>query len=554
MKKANVILLFLVIAGTFWAGSWYGKRAIEPGRDSAPRKILYYVDPMNPMHTSDKPGFAPCGMALEPVYADGEGSSKEALSLPPGVVNIGPEKQQLIGVRVSQVEKAPSTRVLRVPGLVVPDEERFYKVNAAVDGWIDELSPVTTGSQVEKGQLLGSFSAPDLFGSAQQLLFAVLAMDHLAPGQESTVAIDPTGSNFLQRVEALLALGMSRTQIEEIRQRKEIPQSIQIYAPASGFVLARSISPGEKFEKGAEWYRIAELSQVWILADVFENDAQYLQPGKNVKVTLPRQGSVFQARVSTVLPQCDSTTRTLKVRLQAENPGFVLRPNMYVNVEFSIDLPAAISVPMDAVLDTGTRKTLFIDRGDGYFEPREVKTGWRFGDRVEVIEGLMEGERIVVSGNFLMDSESRMKLAAAGFQGARENGGLDMDNIAVGKAQSMGMDAPAFRQPGAESAQEDGHRKDPLSESRKVGEGSTGAAVPDPGLTAGFAKCPVCGMYIHGAKAHKLGLDLEYEGKKYTFCTRQCKALFTKSPGHYTHKVVQMEPGHESPAKGVARP
>ena len=553
MKKPYFILLFLVIAGTFRAGSGYGQRAVGPDPAGA-RKILYYVDPMNPTHTSDKPGFAPCGMAMEPVYADEEGSSKVASSLPPGAVNIGPEKQQLIGVRVSRVEKAPATRVLRVPGWVVPDEERLYRVNAAVDGWIEDLSPVTTGSQVEKGQLLGTYAAPDLFLYAQQLMFAVLAMDHLAPGQVSTVATDPTGSNFMQRVESLRSLGMSGVQVEEIRRTREMPQSIKIFAPAAGFVLARNVSPGEKFEKGAEWYRIAELSQVWILADVFENDAQYLQPGKSVKVTLPQQGRVFPAQVGTVLPQFDSTTRTLKVRLQAENPEFVLRPNMYVNVEFSVELPPAISVPMDAVLDTGTRRTIFVDRGEGYFEPREVKTGWRFGDRVEITEGLMEGERIVVSGNFLIDSESRMKLAAAGFQGTKENNGFETDEAHEGKVQPAGLSGGSSCKHGAEPSGEHGRHSGNSAGGVEEEGSSTEAAVHEHGLRPGYSKCPVCGMLVYEARARKQGFELDHGGKKYTFCTKQCKALFTKSPDLYARKVARMELDHENPAKEVHRP
>lgn len=535
-KAAYFILLFLVIAGTFLAGSRYGQRSVGPGPAGA-RKILYYVDPMNPTHTSDKPGFAPCGMAMEPVYADGEGGpAKDAVSLSPGTVNIEPEKQQLIGVRVGRAEKAPATRVLRVLGWVTPDEERLYRLKASVDGWIEEVSPVTTGNRVEKGQLLATFSTTDLFLSSQQLVFALSSMDHLALGQESTVTIDPTRSNFQQRVERLQSLGMSSLQIEEIRKTREIPPNIRIFAPAAGFVLARSVSLGEKFEKGAEWYRIAELSQVWILADVFENEARYFQPGKTVKVTIPQQERVFQAKVSTSLPQFDPATRTLKVRLEAENPEFILKPNMYVNVELPVELPPAISVPMDAVLDTGTRKTIFVDLGDGYFEPREVETGWRFGNRVEITEGLREEERIVVSGNFLIDSESRMKLAAAGFQGTKENS------------------AEPSREAGAEAARAPGRRNGNSSGSVEDEGRPTVAAAHEYGLMQGFAKCPVCGMLIQETKARKQGFEIEYEEVKYTFCTQQCKGLFIKSPERFAKKAALTKPEHESHARGVHRP
>ncbi len=148
--------------------------------------------------------------------------------------------------------------------------------------------------------------------------------------------------------------------------------------------------------------------------DLFENETQFVHPDLKVKVNLPQQGKSFYAPVSQVLPQFDPATRTMKVRLEADNPDYLLRPEMFVDVEFPVNLPAAVSVPVDAILDSGLKKTVFVDRGQGLFEPRQVETGWRLGDRVEILQGLSPGERIVVSGNFLIDSESRMKLAAAG--------------------------------------------------------------------------------------------------------------------------------------------
>jgi RND family efflux transporter MFP subunit len=177
------------------------------------------------------------------------------------------------------------------------------------------------------------------------------------------------------------------------------------------------VSPGQRFEKGTEWYRIADLSRVWILADVFEREAKYFKPGQNAKVTLPYQDRTYQATVSEVLPIFDPTTRTLKVRLETDNPGFTMRPDMFVDVELPVTYPSAITVPSDAILDSGLRKTVFVDWGKGFFEPREVETGWRVGSRVEVTKGLEPGERVVISGNFLIDSESRLEMAAMGMQG-----------------------------------------------------------------------------------------------------------------------------------------
>jgi len=184
----------------------------------------------------------------------------------------------------------------------------------------------------------------------------------------------------------------------------------------TGFIIARNVSAGQQFEKGAEWYRIADLSRVWVLADLFAKEAEGLKPGTKARVALPDQKKEFHAMVSEVLPQFDPNSRTLKVRLEMDNPGYLLRPEMFVDVEVPVPLPPAISVPADAILDSGLKKTVFVDRGNGFFEPRKVETGWRFGNRVEIVKGLEPGERIVVSGNFLIDSESKLELAAQGMQ------------------------------------------------------------------------------------------------------------------------------------------
>jgi YHS domain-containing protein len=210
---------------------------------------------------------------------------------------------------------------------------------------------------------------------------------------------------------------MSELQIEEIGRTRQYTENIQLRAPAKGFVIVRNVSKGLRFDKGTELYRIADLSRVWILAEVFENEASFFKPGMLAKVELPYQKKTLYARMSNVLPQFDPATRTLKVRLVADNPGYAMRPDMFVNVELPVSGPPAIVVPVDAVLDSGLKKTVFVDRGNSFFEPRQVETGRLLGERVEIARGLMPGEKIVVSGNFLLDSEARMQKAAAGITG-----------------------------------------------------------------------------------------------------------------------------------------
>jgi RND family efflux transporter MFP subunit len=207
-------------------------------------------------------------------------------------------------------------------------------------------------------------------------------------------------------------------QIEEISRTRQITLDIRITSPATGFITARKVSPGERFLKGDELYRIADLSRVWILADVFEHEVQYFKPGARATVSIPYQKKTYRAVASEVLPVFDPVTRTLKVRLETDNPGFVLRPDMFADVELAVELPPAVTVPADAVLYSGKSETVFVDRGRGFFEPRRVATGWRMGDRVEIVRGLMPGERIVLAGNFFIDSESRLQAAALGIYGA----------------------------------------------------------------------------------------------------------------------------------------
>ena len=205
---------------------------------------------------------------------------------------------------------------------------------------------------------------------------------------------------------------MNDLQIEEIHRTRTAAPHVNIYSPVSGFVIARNISPRQRFDKGTELYQIADISRVWVMTDIFEKDRQFLKPGAEAVVVY--QGRRLTARMTDALPQFDAQSRTLKTRFELENPGYVLQPDMFVDVELHVNMPPAITVPADALFDSGLRKTVFVDHGNGKFEARRVETGWRLGDRVEVVKGLMEGERVVGAANFLLDSESRMRAASAG--------------------------------------------------------------------------------------------------------------------------------------------
>ena len=420
MRKPLFIAgLAALVIGSFVVGSWYGQRdrAIEPG-------------------------IAPVGEASQPVPAGGTVPA-DAASEPPGAVQVNLEKRQLIGLKTAVAEKRSGSWPLRLLGRVAVDESRLYTINATVDGWITEASSVVTGTFVKRHQVLGSFYSPEFLSAEQALLFALSSDDRVrTTGRENPAQKDQLAQyaiNLQQYKDSLRNLGMGEKQIEELIRKREYMENIHITAPADGFVTARYISLGLRFNKGQELFKVADLGRVWVLAETYESEVRNFAPGTAVKISLPKQDKTFEGRVSSTLPQFDAATRTLKVRLEAANPQYALKPDMFVDVEIPVAYPPAITVPVDAVMDSGLKKTIFVDRGDGFFEPREVETGARYGERVEIIRGISEGERIVVSGNFLLDSESRMQLAALGVYGTLAKDPACGRDVSVRKAEREGL-------------------------------------------------------------------------------------------------------------------
>jgi multidrug efflux pump subunit AcrA (membrane-fusion protein)/YHS domain-containing protein len=429
------VLVLAAFVAVFQAGAWYQQRTAAAAATSGPR-VLHYACPMHPAYTSDRPGTAPCcGMALEPVYATAAEAPEGAHGpLPPGAVPVTPWQRQLVGLEVQAVQPMAGGGTVRVPGRIAPDERRVYSLNAGLDGTVREVSAVTTGSRVRKGQVLGTYTAPDFLLAVQSFILALDGLDKIkaARAQDAVAGTDPAGglppiisktesglvvnsgsSNFQQRIDRLHLLGMSDAQIDEIRRMRDVPASIKMVAPADGIVLARKVSPGWKFMRGEEWFRVADLRRVWIVADVPGLEAQRVRPGQSVRVHVPDLGRTLEARVSDTPPQFDAQVRTFKLRLETDNPGELLRPDMFVEIDLPVASGDALAVPVDAVVDTGRSKTVYVESGEGVFEPRDVVTGWRHGDAVQIVRGLTAGERVVTSGTFLLDSESRMRRAPA---------------------------------------------------------------------------------------------------------------------------------------------
>ena len=325
-------------------------------------------------------------------------ATPRARALPHGAVQVSPERQQAIGVRLGVVSRLAGTRLLRTTGRVAPDENRTYPIVAAVSGWIRNVESVTTGDAVKKDQVLASFLAPELeFRSAQQSYYTGLEMFYRMavtqpqpqPQPQSQSHASVRGAEAIERMaDGLRTLGVSNSQLREMAKRRELVHDIRVESPVDGVVLKRSVSPGLRFDRGFEFYRIADLNRVWILADVYRHQLPFIRRGASARITTAGESRALSATVSPSEPIFDEATLTLKVRLEAANPQRALKPGMFVDVEFPVDLPATLVVPADAIVDSGLRKTVFVDRGNGYFEPRLVETGWRIGDDVEVTKGL----------------------------------------------------------------------------------------------------------------------------------------------------------------------
>jgi Cu(I)/Ag(I) efflux system membrane fusion protein len=367
---------------------------------------------MHPDYHSDHPGDCPiCGMALERQQAAATEQAGAAGTPPQGAVKVSAGQQHAIGIQLGVVRRLAGTRLLRTTGRIVVDENRTYPIVAAVSGWIRDVDGVTAGDRVTKDQVLASFFATDpQFEMAQQSYYSSLEMVYRVGGTQPQSHESGRALQLIERVaDGLRNLGVSNSQMREMARRREVVHDIRVESPVDGVVLKRGVTPGLRFDRGFEFYRIADLNRVWILADVDGHQLPFIRRGASVRITTAEQHRALSATVSPSEPTFDEATQTLKVRLEAANPHAALKPGMFVDVEVPVDLPVALVVPADAIVDSGLRKTVFVDRGNGYFEPRLIETGWRNGDEVAVTKGLTAGERIVTSGTFFVDSESRMR-------------------------------------------------------------------------------------------------------------------------------------------------
>jgi RND family efflux transporter MFP subunit len=412
-------LAVLLLVGAGFAGGWgWARRTVPPPAETVeapPAQAVRYHCPMHPDYTSDSPGRCPiCGMDLVPIDSPAPqpgAAAPAAAAAPTGAFRVSPERQQLIGVTYAIATSESTPRSLRAAGIVTVDETRIQKVHTRVEGWVDRVQADFTGRPVRAGQQLLTVYSPDLLATQQEYLLALNQRQQLPASTLPAVTQD--NERLVAAARRRLQLwNLTDAQLDEVGRTGQPIVHVPVLSPTTGYVMTRNAFPGQRVTPETELYAIADLRSVWIVADVFQADAAAIRVGQSARLTITQGGRTLDGRVTFVLPRLDPATRTLKVRIEAPNPGLVLKPDMYVDVDFDLGAAAPrIVVPTDAVLDSGMRQVVFVDHGDGYLEPRQVIVAERLGDRAVIAAGLAAGERVVASGTFLIDSESQLKAA-----------------------------------------------------------------------------------------------------------------------------------------------
>jgi membrane fusion protein, copper/silver efflux system len=378
------------------------------------RKVLYWYDAMNPQRTYNKPGKAPDGMDLVPKYAEGEDAGTSNMAV--GTIKISPQKQQLIGVQTTPVRHEALVRTVRTTGQITADETRIAHVHVKINGFIEDVFVDYVGQLVKKGQPLFTVYSPDLVSTQEEYLIAKRGDKYLGTSQFADVS---QGARSLLRSarERLKLWDISDDQIKRLDETGEVSRTLTFYSPISGFVMDRKAFPQTSITPDMDLYQITDLSIVWVNADVYEYEVPFVRVGQQAVVQLSYYpGKSYTGKIAYIYPTVDPMTRTVKVRIELSNREFELKPQMLANVQLNIDYGHQVVIPQEAVLDSGDKQYVFVVHNGGVFEPRTVQLGAKFESKVAVLSGLKTGETIVMSGNFLIDSESRLKSAMGGMK------------------------------------------------------------------------------------------------------------------------------------------
>ena len=329
--------------------------------------------------------------------------------IPSGIVTIPPERLQTIGVKYEQVKRRPLEKIIRTVGRVAVDERKLAKVTIKFHGWIEQLFVSATGDHVKKGQQLFTIYSPDLVATQEEYLLALQGRMQL--GDSDLPEVARGSKDLLEATRHRLHLwDIGEAHIRTLERTKQVTKTLPLHSPISGTVIGKNIVQGAHVEPGEELYTIADLSRVWILADIYEYELSFVKVGQQAAVTLTYDpGRVLTGRLNFVYPTLDPKTRTAKVRFELDNADEKLKPDMYANVELRANLGTRLVIPQEAIIESGQKQIVFLHLGGGKLEPRLIKPGVKTGEWSEVLAGLKEGEHIVTSANFLIDSESRLK-------------------------------------------------------------------------------------------------------------------------------------------------
>lgn len=414
-----LLLAVLAAAGGYWLGNHGAERAGSTTPATTPanaaatpeRKILYYRNPMGLPDTSPTPKKDPMGMDYLPVYA----GDPEEIAAPAGQIRISSEKVQKLGVRSEAASLRALERSVRAAGRVEADERRLHTITAKFEGYVERLHVGATGQTVARGQALFEVYSPELVSAQREYTIANDAVAALgSAGGDARSGMQQLAEASLLR---LKNWDISEAQVKALARSGETRRTLSFRSPVSGIVTEKKAVQGIRFLPGDVLFQVADLSAVWVVADIAEQDIGLIRAGDRAQVRINAYpDKVFSGTVGYVYPTLNSETRTVPVRVELANPGMLLKPGMFAEVELALAArDRVVTVPLSAVIDSGTRRVVLIDAGEGRFAPREVKLGARSDAFVEVLDGVKEGERVVVAANFLIDAESNLQAALGGF-------------------------------------------------------------------------------------------------------------------------------------------
>ena len=389
--------------------------------DSQPKesKPLFYRNPMNPNITSPVPAKDEMGMDYIPVYPE----QSAGTGAPAGTVKIDPTVVQNIGVRTTSAKHTTLSRNIRTIGRVTYDEQRVVRLHPKYDGWVEKLFIDKTGDWVKKGSMLLSIYSPQLVATQEEYL---LALNSAAKLKDSPFADVRDGAESLLRSakERLQLLDVPVHQIEQLKAERKVMKGMHIHSPFDGIVMNIGAREGERITPETELYMLTDLSRVWVIVDLYEDDLPWVREGDTAKMQVAGvPGRVFTGKVAYIYPYLEAKTRTIKIRLEFDNSDFALKPDMFANVEVLASRQVnAVTVPAESIVRTGTQEQVFVRRAPGQFEPRKVTVGVSANGQIQIVSGLDEGEVVVTSSQFLIDSESKLKEATAKMlDAARQN-------------------------------------------------------------------------------------------------------------------------------------